>query len=128
MVMGRFTKFVNFEYKQLIPLWVSIFIDILGFTILIPLLPYYGDEYGVSPVVVGLLLSTNAIFGFICGPILSKLSDRYGRKPLLLISQAGTMVGFVMLAFSTTLPMVFLSRIFNAPCINSAKIHSNAYI
>jgi len=111
MVMGRFTKYVNLEYAQLIPLWISVFIDILGFTILIPLLPFYADEYSVSPIVIGLLLSTNAIFGFICGPIISRLSDKYGRKPLLLISQTGTMLAFVMLAFSTTLPMVFLSRI-----------------
>ncbi|MHA1744889.1 MAG: MFS transporter [Promethearchaeota archaeon] len=108
---NRSTRFFNFEYAQLLPLWVSIFIDILGFTILIPLLPFYAEEYEVSTIVVGLLLSTNAIFGFICGPILAKLSDRYGRKPLLLISQTGTMIGFVMLAFSKTLPMVFLSRI-----------------
>jgi MFS transporter, DHA1 family, tetracycline resistance protein len=99
------------EFPKLIPLWIAVFIDILGFTILIPFLPFFMDEFGVSALVIGLLLSTNAVFGLFCGPILSNLSDKYGRKPLLLISQAGTLVGFVMLAFSNSITMLFLSRI-----------------
>ncbi len=100
-----------FEYKRLQPLWIAVYVDILGFTILIPFLPFFMEQFHVSAVVIGLLLSTNAIFGTFFGPILGKLSDKYGRKPLLLISQAGTLAGFLMLAFSQDIYMLFISRI-----------------
>ena len=100
-----------FGYRELIPLWIAVFIDILGFSILIPFLPFFSQEFGMPPWQIGLLLSTNAMFGFFSGPIWGTLSDRYGRKPMLLISQFGTLVGFLMLAFSNGMPMLFLSRI-----------------
>jgi DHA1 family tetracycline resistance protein-like MFS transporter len=56
-------------------------------------------------------MSTNAVFSFFSGPVWGTLSDRYGRKPMLLLSQVGTLVGFLMLAFSNSLTMLFLSRI-----------------
>jgi len=99
------------QYPQLMPLWLAVYVDILGFSILIPFLPFFAAEYGVSPLVVGLLLSTNALFGFFFGPILGWLSDKHGRKPFLLLSMAGTMSGFLVLAFSTSLEMLFVSRI-----------------
>lgn len=102
---------IKMKYPGLQPLWVAVFSDILGFTILIPLLPFFVQSFGASPLEVGLLLSTNALFGAIFGPILGKLSDKYGRKPLILISQGGTFAGFMILAFSTNLPMLFISRI-----------------
>jgi len=78
------------EYPELTPVWIAVFVDILGFSVLIPLLPYFSAEYGAPPWVIGLLLSTNALFGFFSGPIWGTLSDKHGRKPMLLISQAGT--------------------------------------
>jgi DHA1 family tetracycline resistance protein-like MFS transporter len=93
------------------PLWIAVFIDILGFSILIPFLPFFVEVFETNEFVVGLLLATNAMASFIFAPILGKLSDIYGRRPLLLISQIGTMIGFLMLAFSTTLEMLFFSRI-----------------
>ncbi len=99
------------EYPQLTPLWIAVFIDILGFSVLIPLLPFFSAKYGAPPWQIGLLLSTNALFSFFSGPIWGALSDKRGRKPMLLISQAGTLVGFVMLAFSTNLTMLFASRV-----------------
>ena len=65
----------------------------------------------MAPWQIGLLLSTNALFGFFSGPIWGTLSDRHGRKPMLLISQLGTLAGFLMLAFSDSVPMLFASRI-----------------
>jgi DHA1 family tetracycline resistance protein-like MFS transporter len=96
---------------ELIPLWIAVFVDILGFSILIPFLPFFSQEYGAPDWQIGLLLSTNALFGFFSGPIWGSLSDRYGRKPMLLISQAGTLAGFLMLAFSNSLAMLYASRI-----------------
>lgn len=99
------------DFPRLRPLWIAVFVDILGFSILIPFLPFFGQAYGAPAWQVGLLLSTNALFGFFSGPIWGTLSDRYGRKPMLLLSQAGTLAGFLIMAFSTNLTMMFVSRI-----------------
>ncbi len=84
--------------------------DILGFTIILPLLPFYSERLGASPTVVGAIVSIYAACQLIAGPILGQLSDRFGRRPVLLISQAGTLAGFIMLAYSTRIWMVFLAR------------------
>jgi len=97
-------------YPKLTPLWIAVFIDILGFTILIPFLPFFSQEFGAPAWQVGLLLSTNAVFGFFSGPIWGALSDKKGRKPMLLISQLGTLAAFLMLAFSNNMTMLFVSR------------------
>jgi MFS transporter, DHA1 family, tetracycline resistance protein len=102
---------IRLDYAELIPLWIAVFVDILGFSILIPFLPFFSQEYDAPAWKIGLLLSTNAMFGFFSGPIWGRLSDRYGRKPMLLLSQAGTLVGFLMLAFSKGMPMLYASRI-----------------
>jgi MFS transporter, DHA1 family, tetracycline resistance protein len=102
---------IRLDYAELIPLWIAVFVDILGFSILIPFLPFFSQEYGAPAWQIGLLLSTNALFGFFSGPIWGSLSDRYGRKPMLLLSQLGTLAGFLMLAFSSNLTMLFTSRI-----------------
>ncbi len=99
------------KYSSLWPLWVAVFSDILGFTILIPLFPLLITLFRVTPLEVAYAMSLNAAFGFIFGPILSHLSDKYGRKPLLLISQIGTLIGFVILAMSTNIYWVYASRI-----------------
>jgi len=99
-----------FKYKNLMPLWIAVFIDILGFTLIFPMAPYFTELFSTSTFIIGLVFSVNAMFGFIFGPILGKLSDRFGRRPLLLISQMGTCIGFLLLAFSNTLEMLFISR------------------
>ena len=85
-------------------------VDILGFTIVLPLLPFYAEKLGASPTVVGTLVAIYAACQLISGPILGQLSDRYGRRPVLLISQAGTLAGFIMMALAGSLWMVFLAR------------------
>jgi len=109
--MRRTIRMPKADYPQLTPLWIAVFIDILGFTILIPFLPFFSQEYGAPPWQIGLLLSTNALFGFISGPIWGALSDARGRKPMLLISQVGTLIAFLMLAFSNNMTMLFISRV-----------------
>ena len=95
---------------MLAPLWIAVFIDVLGFTILFPLVGFFSDLFETNAIVIGLIFSVNAMFGFVFGPILSKLSDKYGRKPLLLISQFGTLFAFVLTAFSYTLWMLVIAR------------------
>ncbi|MHA2394780.1 MAG: MFS transporter [Promethearchaeota archaeon] len=101
----------KYKYKELNPLWISVFVDILGFSIILPFLPYFIAEFNATPVIIGFLLSSNAIFGFFFGPILSKLSDNYGRKPMMLISLAGTFIGFIILIFSKNIVILLISRI-----------------
>ncbi|TFF99897.1 MAG: MFS transporter [Promethearchaeota archaeon] len=98
------------DYPRLFPLWMAVFIDILGFYLILPFLPSFINSFNVSPIIVGLLISVNAIFTFVFAPILGNLSDKYGRKPLLLISQAGTMSAFLILAFSNSILLIFISR------------------
>ncbi len=99
------------DYQKLTPLWIAVFVDILGFSIILPFLPFFIAEFNSSPVIIGFLLSSNAIFGFFFGPILSKLSDNYGRKPIMLISLAGTLVGFIILLLSNNILLLFIARI-----------------
>lgn len=99
------------KYPELKPLWISVFVDILGFSIILPFLPFFIAEFEASPVIIGLLLSSNAIFGFVFGPLLSRLSDKYGRKPMMLISLAGTFVGFVILILSNNIIILLISRV-----------------
>src|ERR1700685_487352 len=97
--------------SPLLPIFLIVCVDVLGLTIILPLLPFYAEHFGASPAVVGLLVSTYAFCQLIAGPIGGRLSDRRGRRPLLLVSQVGTFLGFLLLAASTQLWMVFLSRI-----------------
>lgn len=92
-------------------MWISTFIDIIGFSILIPFLPQFSSQYGASLLEVGLLLSANSFFSLFGNIIWGSLSDKFGRKPILLICQMGTFAGFLILAFSTSLTMLFVSRI-----------------
>jgi DHA1 family tetracycline resistance protein-like MFS transporter len=97
--------------RQLILLFIFVFIDMLGFSLILPLLPYYAETFGATDTVVGLLLGANALTQFIGAPILGRLSDRYGRRPFLILSIAGTAVSFLLLGWANSLWMLFLSRI-----------------
>jgi MFS family permease len=97
--------------SPLLPIFLIVLVDVLGFTIVIPLLAYYAEHFGATPLVATTLVSVYAVCSLISTPIIGTLSDRFGRKPLLLISQAGTCAGFLMLAYSNALWMVFVGRI-----------------
>lgn len=111
----------------MLPIFLVVAIDVLGFTIILPLLPFYSERLGASPAVVGTIVSIYAVFQLIAGPILGQLSDRVGRRPVLLISQAGTFIGFLLLAFSTRIWMVFLSRAIDGATAGNLSI-AQAYI
>ena len=98
------------KYPQLNALWLGLFCDILGFYLIIPFLPGFIDFFDTTPFVIGLLLATNAVFTLFFAPVWGKISDRIGRKPVLIISQMGTFTAFLMLAFSSTLEMLFIAR------------------
>ena len=97
--------------RRLTLLFIFVFVDVLGFSLILPLLPYYAAAFGGTAEVVGLLLGVNALTQLLGAPTLGRLSDRFGRKPLLLLSLAGTVVGFLMLGLARSLSMLFASRI-----------------
>ena len=86
-------------------IFITILIDLIGFGIVIPVLPYYvGTEpFNATPVTYGWLIASFSIMQFIFSPILGKLSDKYGRRPILFLSLIGTGIGFLILGFATTL-------------------------
>ncbi len=102
---------IKSKYPELSALWIGLFVDILGFYIIIPYLPSLIVTYNTTPVVIGLLLATNAIFTLFSAPMWGKLSDKFGRKPMLLIAEAGTCSAFLILAFSNSLTLLFIARI-----------------
>jgi MFS family permease len=99
------------KYPELKALWLGIFCDILGYFIIIPLIPSFIFLYNTTPFMIGILIATNALFTFIFAPLWGHASDKLGRKPMLIICQSGTTAAFIILAFSNSLELLFLSRI-----------------
>ncbi|MBZ0285788.1 MAG: MFS transporter [Anaerolineae bacterium] len=99
------------DFKRILPIFVIILVDLLGLTIIIPLLPLYATSFGADPLVIGLLGTSYPLMQFIGAPLLGGLSDRFGRKPILIISQIGTFIGFLVLGFANALWLIFLARI-----------------
>jgi DHA1 family tetracycline resistance protein-like MFS transporter len=99
--------------SPLVVIFTTVFIDLVGFGIVIPVLPFYaeGTRFNATPRTVGLLFASYSIMQLVFSPILGRLSDRYGRRPVLLISILGTGIGFLILGFATTLWMLFVGRI-----------------
>ncbi|MFX1240733.1 MAG: MFS transporter [Promethearchaeota archaeon] len=99
------------KYPELLALWTGLFVDILGFYIIIPYLPSLIVVFNTTPIIIGVLLATNAIFSLFSAPIWGRLSDKFGRRPMLLLAEAGTCSAFLILAFSNSLTLLFIARI-----------------
>jgi len=101
----------TFKNNALSLIWAGAFIDIFAFTILNPFLPRFYLDLGAPLAQIGLLLAVSAFIGFFSGIFWGKLSDRYGRRPILLICRLGALFGYLILAFSTNITMVVISRV-----------------
>src|SRR5512138_569301 len=99
------------DFKRILPVLVIVLVDLMGLSIIIPLLPLFAARFGATPFLVGVLQAAYPLMQFIGAPILGRLSDRFGRRPILIASQIGTLAGFVLLGFANTLWLLFLSRI-----------------
>jgi DHA1 family tetracycline resistance protein-like MFS transporter len=97
--------------KSLLAIFLIVFIGLLGFSIILPLLPYYATRFGASPFVTGLLVASYAAAQLVGAPLLGRLSDRYGRRPILIISAIGTAISLVMIGLAHNLALLFISRI-----------------
>lgn len=103
--------------KPLVAILLVVFMSLLGFSLILPLLPYYADAYGASDTVTGLLVASYALMQLIGAPILGRLSDRVGRRPVLMVTVAGSLVGFVLLALADPIGQ-FLARTFAPEAAN----------
>lgn len=113
--------------RALLTIFLIVFIDLLGFGIILPLLPYIAEKYQATPLQIGFLTAAYSIFQLISAPFLGRLSDRYGRKKLLIISQLGSVIGYLILAFAHNLFLLFLSRLIDGVTGGNISI-AQAYI
>lgn len=96
--------------SALLPIMLIVFIDVLAFAMVMPMLPFYAQDLGASPAMVGALIATYAVFALFSAPLLGRAADRIGRKPILLLSQGGSLLGFAMLALAPSLAWLFVGR------------------
>src|SRR5438045_3457729 len=103
----------KFFTTPLIIIFVTVFIDLIGFGMVIPILPYYANTapFNATPRDIGFLVATYSLMQFFFSPVLGRLSDRYGRRPILFISLLGSALGYFVIGFASTLFLVFLGRI-----------------
>lgn len=92
-------------------IWVTVAVDLIGFGIVLPILPRYAQDLHVTPTVVGLLVGSFSLAQLICAPLLGRLSDRIGRKPVILVSLCGTAVGSVLTGLAGTVWLLLLGRL-----------------
>src|SRR6188768_405048 len=97
--------------RPLLIIFLTILVNLIGFGIIIPLLPFYATTFGASPLMVGLLFASFSLAQLVASPVLGAWSDKYGRRPVLIFSLIGTVVSFVMLAMAQSLAMLFAARI-----------------
>ncbi len=113
--------------SPLLAIFLIVAVDVLGLTIMIPLLPFYAEKLGATPFQVGWLIGAYAACQLISGPLLGRMSDRTGRKPLLLVSQFGTFIGFLITAFAPNLLVLFLARMIDGATAGNLSL-AQAYI
>ncbi|MFW9784878.1 MAG: MFS transporter, partial [Candidatus Heimdallarchaeota archaeon] len=104
-------KFKIKQSRAIFTIILSMMIDSLGYSLVLPLLPSIAKDFGASDFMVGILMASNALSALITVPIWGKLSDKYGRKPILIISQIGTGISFVILGLSNTFFIILFARI-----------------
>ena len=97
--------------SPLVVIFITVFIDLLGFGIIIPLLPFYAQSFGASAFEIGLLGTSFSLMQFLFSPIWGRWSDRVGRKPIILVGLLGSCLSYVTLALATSLPTLFIARI-----------------
>ncbi|HEY7789220.1 MAG TPA: MFS transporter, partial [Vicinamibacterales bacterium] len=97
--------------RPLFIIFLTVFVNLIGFGIIIPLLPFYAETFGASPFAIGLLFAVYSFCQLVASPALGEFSDRWGRRPILVYSLLGSVLSFVMLALAHTMLMLFIARI-----------------
>jgi multidrug resistance protein len=97
--------------SPLVIIFVTVFIDLLGFGLIIPLLPFYAESFGASALAIGLLGTSFSLMQFVFSPVWGRWSDRIGRKPIILLGLFGSGASYVTLALANSLALLFVARI-----------------
>ena len=111
---------------------LAVFMDVLGFGIVLPLLPFWTTSLGASAIIFGILLASYSLFQFIFAPFWGRLSDRIGRRPVILVGLTGTFISFILLFITAlwfnSIEMIFVSRIIGGIFTASTLPTSQAYV
>ena len=113
--------------KRLYIIFLITFTEVLGFSMVLPLIPFLGLELGLTYSQIGLIISVFSICQLFASPITGKLSDYFGRKPLFILSQISTFIGFILLGFATTVILLVAARLIDG-LLGSNMTVSQAYI
>src|SRR5918911_3815632 len=108
-------------------LFLIVFVDLVGFGLVIPLLPFYAERFAASPLQMTLLFATFSLMSLLTAPLWGRLSDRVGRRPVLMASMAAAALAYLGLAFATQLWMVFAARAFAGVCAGNLSA-AQAYV
>jgi hypothetical protein len=113
--------------SPLLPIFLIVLVDVFGFTLVIPLLSIYAEHFHASPFEATLLVSSYAACQLFSGPLLGRISDSIGRKPMLFVSQVGTFIGFLVMARANALWMLYLARVIDGATAGNLSL-AQAYI
>jgi MFS family permease len=112
---------------SLLPVFLIVLVDVFGMTLVIPLLAIYAESFHATPLQATMLVSVYAACQLVSGPVIGHISDRVGRKPMLLISQVGTFIGFIVMARATALWMLYVARVLDGSTAGNLSL-AQAYI
>ncbi|NBV82711.1 MFS transporter [bacterium] len=115
------------QTREFITLYLVVATELIGFGLIIPILPQIAYGYNQTPLMMGILLAAYSFAQFIAAPILGAMSDRIGRKPVLVISKIGSLIGYIVLALSHSYWMIFVSRLldgFTGGNISAARAYA----
>ncbi len=96
--------------RAIFVLFLTVFIDLLGFGIILPILPLYAEQFGAKPNEATLLVAIYSLMQFLFAPLWGRFSDRYGRRPILLLTLLGSVIAYTGLSFANSLWILFLAR------------------
>lgn len=97
--------------RPLLVIFLTILVNLIGFGIIVPLLPFYAQTFGASPLTIGMLFGSFSVAQLVASPVLGDWSDRWGRRPVLIFSLLGTVASFVMMALAHSLVLLFVARV-----------------
>jgi MFS transporter, DHA1 family, tetracycline resistance protein len=114
--------------KEKLVVLFTVFVDVIGFGIVIPILPFYVGSFGASPFVITLLFASFAFFSFLSSPFLGALSDKIGRRPVLIASITSTAIGWFVFASAASIPLLFVGRIIDGAAAGNFTVAQGCLI
>src|ERR1700730_1812471 len=108
-------------------LFATVFIDLLGFGIVIPFLPLYAERLHVNAFGIGLILSSYSLMQLLCAPLLGGLSDHYGRRPIIMLGLLGSSISYVIYSFAASFALLLISRALHGACAGTIST-AQAYV